>query len=344
MNISEFDYVLPQNLIAQYPSNERCSSRLMILNRENGKIEHHDSFSCITKYFRAGDVLVINSTKVIPAKIIGKRPTGARVEMLIIEMKDSKAKAFIKTRKRPEIGEEYHFKNYKATVLERENNYWLIDFLHHDTSDILEELGSPPLPPYIKRKGDLFNKHNPEDKKRYQTVYANTPGAIAAPTAGLHFSLDLLDKIKEQGVTVVDLVLHVGLGTFLPINVENVYEHKMHEEKYHIPEKTIAIINQALAEKKRIFCVGTTSCRALESSITNNQIMRSADSTDIFIYPGYKFLGTSGLITNFHLPKSTLLLLISAFANKKMIMEAYEEAVKEQYRFFSYGDAMFLSA
>ena len=342
MNISEFDYVLPQDLIAQSPSPERTASRLMVLTRENEKIQHHDSFVDIIQYFKPGDVLLVNSTKVIPAKMIGRRSTGARVEMLVIEMEGSQAKAFIKTRKRPQIGEEYHFENYKATVLERQDNYWVIDFTHHKTLDILEKLGNPPLPPYIKRKGELFDKHNPQDKERYQTVYANSPGAIAAPTAGLHFSVDLLNKIKEQGVTVASLVLHVGLGTFLPIKVENIHEHKMHTEKYTIPSETENIINKALANEQRIFCVGTTSCRALESAVCNNQVARSNAATDIFIYPGYQFSAMNALVTNFHLPKSTLLLLISAFANRDFIMKAYEEAVQKKYRFFSYGDAMLI--
>ncbi|WP_372366389.1 tRNA preQ1(34) S-adenosylmethionine ribosyltransferase-isomerase QueA [Candidatus Uabimicrobium sp. HlEnr_7] len=339
MNLSEFDYELPQELIAQAPVVNRVSSRLMVLDRFKKTINHHSSFSEIVEYFQEGDILIINTTKVLPAKLIGQRTTGARVEMLVIEMDDYRAKVFIKTRKRPSINECYHFDDYNVVVVERQEQHWVVDFGKHKVMDILNELGEPPLPPYIKRKNIVSPV---DDQDRYQTVYANELGAIAAPTAGLHFSVDLLEQLKKRGVIVKNVVLHVGLGTFLPMRTENILEHKMHEEYYSIPVETANILNKALINKKRIICVGTTSCRAIESATNNGVVKKQNGITDIFIYPGYHFQAMQALITNFHLPKSTLLLLISAFADKDFILRAYNEAIKEKYRFFSYGDAMFI--
>lgn len=339
MDLSEFDYELPQELIAQTPVANRVSSRLMVLNRDGKTIHHHDSFAEIVDYFEKGDVLVINTTKVIPAKLIGKRITGARVEMLVIEMEDHLAKVFIKTRKRPSAKEQYLFGHYNVTVVERQEQHWVVDFGEHKVLDVLNELGEPPLPPYIKRK-NIVTQVNDED--RYQTVYANEPGAIAAPTAGLHFSVELLQQIKDRGVIVQNVVLHVGLGTFLPIKTQNILQHKMHEEYYSVSQKTATTINDAITRGNRVICVGTTSCRALESSANRGVVNAQNGITDIFIYPGYSFQVMKALVTNFHLPKSTLLLLISAFADKDFVLRAYNEAIAKKYRFFSYGDAMLI--
>ncbi|BBM85700.1 tRNA preQ1(34) S-adenosylmethionine ribosyltransferase-isomerase QueA [Candidatus Uabimicrobium amorphum] len=339
MDLSEFDYELPQELIAQTPVDNRVSSRLMVLNRREKTIDHHDSFAEIIHYFEKGDVLVINTTKVIPAKLIGKRMTGARVEMLVIEMEDHLAKVFIKTRKRPSAKEQYLFGNYNVTVVERQEQHWVVDFGENNVLDVLNELGEPPLPPYIKRKNVVTQVN---DQDRYQTVYANEPGAIAAPTAGLHFSVDLLQQIKERGVIVQNVLLHVGLGTFLPIKTQNILQHKMHEEYYNVSPQTATTINEAVAGGNRVVCVGTTSCRALESCASDGAAKAQSGITDIFIYPGYQFQVMNALVTNFHLPKSTLLLLIAAFADKDFILKAYKEAIDKKYRFFSYGDAMLI--
>ena len=342
MNVSDFDYELPKELIAQTPLKVRDSSRLLVLDKNNGKIEHNH-FNEILKYFNSGDVLVLNDTKVIPARLIGvKEETGAVIELLLLkDLGEDKWECLSKPAKRLKIGTIVSFGNgdLKAEVIEKFDEGLTHVKLIYDgiLMEILDSLGSMPLPPYIHQKL--------EENNRYQTVYAKNIGSAAAPTAGLHFTPELLKDIKDIGVEVVYVTLHVGLGTFRPVEVDNILDHHMHSEFYVMDDETAKILNKAKDEGRRIIAVGTTSTRTLETIASNNEgrFVATSGNTDIFIYPGYEFKAIDCLITNFHLPKSTLVMLVSALAGKDNILNAYKEAVNEKYRFFSFGDAMFIT-
>ncbi len=340
MNVKDFDYELPQELIAQDPIEDRSSSRLMILDKETGNIRH-EIFHDIVKELRAGDCLVINDTKVIPARLFGtKVGTEAKIEILLLKRKENDIwEVLVKPGKKARPGTEILFGDgrLKGTVIDIvEEGNRLIQFSYEGIfEEILDELGQMPLPPYIT--------HQLKDKDRYQTVYAKREGSAAAPTAGLHFTKELLKQIEEMGVTIAHVTLHVGLGTFRPVKVENVQEHHMHSEFYIVEETEAEKINAAKRAGHRVIAVGTTSCRTLESATGEDGVLKAGSGwTDIFIYPGYRFKMIDALITNFHLPQSTLLMLVSALAGREHILAAYEEAVRERYRFFSFGDAMFI--
>ena len=341
MNIKEFYYDLPEELIAQDPLTDRSSSRLLTLDKNSGAFSHH-VFRDIVDFLNPGDCLVINNTKVIPARLMGeKEGTGAGIEVLLLKRKENDVwETLVKPGKKARPGARISFGNgllvgEVVDVVEEGNR--LIKFEYEGIfEEILDQLGQMPLPPYIT--------HRLEDKNRYQTVYAKHDGSAAAPTAGLHFTPELLEVIKAKGVKVAEVTLHVGLGTFRPVKVENILEHHMHSEFYMVEEEQAALINETKKNGGRVICVGTTSCRTLESATGEDGILRAGTGwTEIFIYPGYKFKILDALITNFHLPESTLLMLISALAGRDNVMAAYEEAVKERYRFFSFGDAMFIS-
>ena len=342
MNINEFDYNLPEELIAQTPLKERSSSRLLILNKDNGNITH-EHFYNIINYLHKGDVLVLNDTKVIPARLIGeKEDTKAVIEILLLkELSDNNWECLARPCKRLKEETIVSFGDglLKALVTEKlEDGIIHVKLIYNGIlMEILDKLGTMPLPPYIHEKL--------EDQSRYQTVYAKYEGSAAAPTAGLHFTKELLKEIENKGVIITYVTLHVGLGTFRPVEVENILDHKMHSEFYTMNKETADILNKAKGEKRRIIAVGTTSTRTLETIATNNDglFKECAGNTDIFIYPGYKFKAIDGLITNFHLPKSTLVMLVSALAGRDNILNAYQEAIKEKYRFFSFGDAMFIT-
>ena len=340
MKTEDFNYELPNELIAQTPLENRPDSRLMVLDRKTGEIAHQHFYNLID-YLNPGDVLVLNDTKVIPARLIGtKEQTGAVIELLLLKNKEKDLwECLAKPVKRLKIGTIITFGNnaLKAEVKEILTEGMVHVEMHYDGIfyEILNDLGEMPLPPYIKEKL--------QDKDRYQTVYAKNIGSAAAPTAGLHFTEELLNKIKEKGIQLEYITLHVGLGTFRPVVVVDVKNHKMHSEYYTMSQETADVLNQAQKEGRRIIAVGTTTTRTLESIKQKYSVFRECSgNTDIFIYPGFKFQAIDGLITNFHLPKSTLLMLVSAFASKEIILKAYEEAVKEKYRFFSFGDAMFI--
>ena len=340
MKTDDFDYELPERLIAQTPLEKRDDSKLMILDRKTGEIIH-ETFHNIINYLDKDDVLVLNDTKVIPARIIGeKEDTKAVIELLLLRnIENNDWLCLAKPAKRIKTGTIISFGNgkLKAKCLEvLDEGIRKIEFIYDGIFyEILDELGSMPLPPYIKEKL--------EDKDRYQTVYAKNNGSAAAPTAGLHFTKELLKAIEEKGINICYITLHVGLGTFRPVNVEDVTKHKMHSEFYHMSKEAADILNNAKKNNKRIIAVGTTSTRTLETIMSKyNCFKETSGWTDIFIYPGYTFKAIDAQITNFHLPKSTLIMLISAFASKELIMKAYSVAVKHEYRFFSFGDSMFI--
>lgn len=340
MDLKDFNYDLPEELIAQDPLEDRSSSRLMVLHKDTGRIEHK-IFRDIIDYLNPGDCLVINDTKVIPARLMGiKEDTGAAIEVLLLKRNaDDVWECLVKPGKKARTGARIVFGEGLLVgeivdVIEDGNR--MIKFHYEGIfEEILDKLGQMPLPPYIT--------HKLQDKNRYQTVYARNEGSAAAPTAGLHFTKELLEKIKEKRVNVVSITLHVGLGTFRPVKVDKIEEHHMHTETFNISKEAADTINRARAAGGRVIAVGTTSCRTLESAAADDGTIpaRSGD-TDIFIYPGYKFKAIDCLITNFHLPESTLIMLVSALAGRDNIMNAYETAVKERYRFFSFGDAMFI--
>ncbi|HAI92253.1 MAG TPA: tRNA preQ1(34) S-adenosylmethionine ribosyltransferase-isomerase QueA [Butyrivibrio sp.] len=340
MDLKDFNYDLPEELIAQDPLEDRSSSRLMVLHKDTGRIEHK-IFRDIIDYLNPGDCLVINDTKVIPARLMGiKEDTGAAIEVLLLKRNaDDVWECLVKPGKKARTGARIVFGEGLLVgeivdVIEDGNR--MIKFHYEGIfEEILDKLGQMPLPPYIT--------HKLQDKNRYQTVYARNEGSAAAPTAGLHFTKELLEKIKEKGVNVVSITLHVGLGTFRPVKVDKIEEHHMHTETFNISKEAADTINRARVAGGRVIAVGTTSCRTLESAAADDGTIpaRSGD-TDIFIYPGYKFKAIDCLITNFHLPESTLIMLVSALAGRDNIMNAYETAVKERYRFFSFGDAMFI--
>lgn len=341
MKTSDFCYDLPKELIAQDPLEDRSSSRLMILDKNTGSFSHH-VFSEIIDYLNPGDTLVINNTKVIPARLFGhKKDTGAVIELLLLKRRENDVwETLVKPGKKARPGAVIDFGDGMLTgeiIGMAEEGNRLIKFTYEGIfEEILDKLGTMPLPPYIT--------HQLKDQSRYQTVYAKYEGSAAAPTAGLHFTKELLQKIKEKGIVIANVTLHVGLGTFRPVKVDDVTKHHMHSEYFMIEQSEADKINSTHANGKRVICVGTTSCRTVESAADENGIVRAmTGNTDIFIYPGYKFKVLDCLITNFHLPESTLLMLVSALAGKDHVMKAYEEAIKERYRFFSFGDAMFIT-
>lgn len=340
MNLKDFYYDLPQELIAQDPLEDRASSRLLVLDKTTGDIKHQ-VFRDILQYLKPNDCLVLNNTKVIPARLLGnKEDTNAGIEVLLLKRKENDVwETLVKPGKKAKSGTKIVFGNGLLTgeVLEViEDGNRLIKFTYQGIfEEVLEQLGEMPLPPYIT--------HPLADKNRYQTVYAKYEGSAAAPTAGLHFTKELLQEIQERGISIASVTLHVGLGTFRPVKVEDVTQHHMHSEFYCIDEEAQEKINETRRKGGRIICVGTTSCRTLESAAKEDgSVSAGSGWTDIFIYPGYEFKAVDGLITNFHLPESTLLMLVSALAGREHILAAYEQAVKEKYRFFSFGDAMLL--
>ena len=338
--LSDYDYFLPEELIGQKPREPRDSSKLMLIDRKNGSIEHKNFYNIID-YLQKGDILVRNATKVIPARIFGHKDTGGVLEILLIKRISLDTwECLLKPAKKLKLGQKLYIGENKELIAElleiKEDGNRILKFYHEGSfEEILDKLGSMPLPPYITSKL--------ENKDRYQTVYAQRGESVAAPTAGLHFTEELLKKILDKGVVIVDIFLEVGLGTFRPVQTENVLEHKMHEESFEISEKVAKIINEAKVEGRRIISVGTTATRALESSVDENgKLIAQKKETGIFIYPGYKFKIVDALITNFHLPKSTLLMLVSAFYDREKMLEIYNLAVKEKYHFFSFGDSMFI--
>ena len=340
MNVKDYDYDLPEELIAQDPLEDRSSSRLMVLDRQTGDVEHRH-FTDILEYLHPGDCLVINNTKVIPARLFGvKEDTQAKIEVLLLKRKENDIwETLVKPGKKAKQGTKLVFGDGLLTaevvdVVEEGNR--LIQF-HYDGifEEILDQLGQMPLPPYIT--------HQLKDKNRYQTVYAKYDGSAAAPTAGLHFTKELLQKVKDMGVDIAEVTLHVGLGTFRPVKVENVLDHHMHSEFYMVSQEAADKINRAKESGHRVIAVGTTSTRTLEAAADENgRLHETSGWTEIFIYPGYQFKVIDALITNFHLPQSTLVMLVSALAGREHVLHAYEIAVKEKYRFFSFGDAMLI--
>lgn len=340
MRKEDFYFDLPEELIAQDPLEDRSSSRLLVLDKETGKVEHH-VFREIIDYLQEGDCLVINDTKVIPARLIGSKiGTDAKIEVLLLKRKENDVwETLVKPGKKAKVGTRISFGDgllvgEVVDIVEEGNR--LIHFEYEGIfEEILDQLGQMPLPPYIT--------HQLEDKNRYQTVYAKHSGSAAAPTAGLHFTPELLKEIEEKGVQIARVTLHVGLGTFRPVKVDNILEHHMHSEFYQIDEEAAEKINRAKESGHRVICVGTTSCRTIESAADKNGKLHATNGwTEIFIYPGYEFKVLDCLITNFHLPESTLVMLVSALAGREQVLSAYEEAVKEKYRFFSFGDAMLI--
>lgn len=340
MNIKDFDYFLPEQLIAQTPIKERDCSRLMVLDKNDGSI-CHKHFYDIIDYLNSGDVLVLNNSRVIPARIFGKRHgSGGVIETLMLKaISENEWEVLVKPGRKALIGQRIEYGNLLegiVTAITKDGNR-IIKFTHNRSNiyEVLDEIGNMPLPPYIKAKL--------EDKERYQTVYSKDIGSAAAPTAGLHFTKQLLEQIKNKGVIIKYVTLHVGLGTFRPVKVEDVTQHIMHSEQFFIPEDTEKAIVNAKKNGKRVICVGTTSVRTVESAFDENLKINSySGETSIFIYPGYKFKVPDAIITNFHLPQSTLLMLISAFSDREKVLNAYNEAIKEKYRFFSFGDAMLI--
>ena len=337
LKTSDFSYYLPEELIAQTPLEQRDSSRLLKLDRVTGKVEHHHFFEVID-YLREGDCLVMNDSRVLPARLLGHRPTGGAVEVLLLrDLGYKRWECLCKPGRKMQVGNEVIFGNGEltATVAEvLEDGNRIVEFRYEGIFlEVLERLGKMPLPPYIKEEL--------ENQERYQTVYSREVGSAAAPTAGLHFTNELLDQIRAKGVKTAFVTLHVGLGTFRPVKAEDINDHHMHSELCMISEETASILNETKAAGGRIICVGTTSCRTLESLVCEDGHFEAKSKwTEIFIYPGYTFKAMDGLITNFHLPESTLVMLVSAFAGRENVLAAYEEAVRQRYRFFSFGDAM----
>ncbi|MDO5348356.1 MAG: tRNA preQ1(34) S-adenosylmethionine ribosyltransferase-isomerase QueA [Lachnospiraceae bacterium] len=340
MDVKDFYFDLPQELIAQDPLEDRSSSRLLVLDKDTGAVTHR-IFKNVTEYLRPGDCLVINDTKVIPARLFGaKKDTMAKIELLLLKRREADIwETLVKPGKKAKPGTEIVFGDgiLTGTIIDTvEDGNRLIQF-HYDGifEEILDQLGQMPLPPYIT--------HQLKDKNRYQTVYATHEGSAAAPTAGLHFTKELLAQIQEMGVKIARVTLHVGLGTFRPVKVDNVLDHHMHSEFYMVDEAEAKKINDTKAAGGRVICVGTTSCRTIESAAGEDGILKAGSGwTEIFIYPGYRFKILDGLITNFHLPESTLVMLVSALAGREHILNAYQEAIRERYRFFSFGDAMLI--
>ena len=339
MKTQDFYYDLPEELIAQTPLQQRDSSRLLVLDKQTGALQHRHFFDIID-FLRPGDCLVLNNSRVLPARLIGHRPTGGAVEVLLLrDLGDKKWECLCKPGRKMQVGSQVIFGDGEltATVTEvREDGNRVVEFHYEGIFlEVLERLGKMPLPPYIK--AELA------DQERYQTVYSKEVGSAAAPTAGLHFTQELLEKVRQKGVKTAFVTLHVGLGTFRPVKAEEITEHHMHSELCMLSAETADILNETKRSGGRIVCVGTTSCRTLESLVNDDGTFQAASKwTEIFIYPGYTFKAMDALITNFHLPESTLVMLVSAFAGRESVLHAYEEAVKERYRFFSFGDAMYI--
>ena len=338
--LHDYDYHLPEELIGQEPREPRDHARLMLVDKTNKKIEHKHFYDIID-YLQEGDILVRNSTKVIPARLFGHKETGGVLEILLIKRINLDTwECLLKPAKKLKLGQKLYVGQNSELVAElieiKDDGNRVLKFTYEGAfEEVLDKLGNMPLPPYIVE--------TLKEKERYQTVYAQRGESVAAPTAGLHFTKELLEKIEKKGIKIVDIFLEVGLGTFRPVQTEDVLDHKMHEEIFEIPQEAADIINKGKAEGRRIISVGTTSTRALESSVDENgKVIAQKASTDIFIYPGYEFIVIDALITNFHLPKSTLLMLVSAFSSREFMLSVYETAVKEKYHFFSFGDAMFI--
>lgn len=342
MHINDFDYYLPEEQIAQHPADKRDQSRLLVVHRKTDELEHKHFYD-ILEYLNPGDCLVMNNSKVIPARLFGvKEMTGAKVEFLLIKrIKDDIWEAMVRPGKKLHVGDRVSFAEdgaLSAKIIEHsEGGTRIVSFEYEgDFHELLDRIGKIPLPPYIERVSDE------EDKERYQTVYCKEEGSVAAPTAGLHFTEELMEKARQKGIKIAYVTLHVGIGTFRPVKCETIEEHKMHFEEYEIDEENAAIINETKKSGGRIISVGTTSTRTVESAAVDGTVIAGRGNTDIFIYPGYQFKVIDSLITNFHLPKSTLLMLVSALYNRENILAAYKEAVDQKYRFFSYGDAMLI--
>ncbi len=344
MKLSQFSYELPEELIARYPAKERTSSRLLCLDGNSGALEN-SYFTELLNKIQPNDLIVFNNTKVIPARLMGQKASGGKVEVLVERVLDEhRVLAHVRSSKSPKPGSRLILEQeLEAEMESRDDNLFVLRFLHSDpVISLLEKYGHMPLPPYIDREDEL------SDRERYQTVYADKAGAVAAPTAGLHFDEQVLERIQEKGAKVAFVTLHVGAGTFLPVRVDNIAEHKMHSEYAEVSEDVVEAIRLTRQQGGRVIAVGTTSVRSLESAaqwaLKNGQPFSAySGETDIFIYPGYQFQIVDALVTNFHLPESTLIMLVSAFAGKENVMAAYQEAVKQKYRFFSYGDAMFIT-
>lgn len=342
--LSSYNYQLPESLIAQQPTPRRDQSRMLFLDRSNSRISNHN-FSEITTLLPQDSCLVINNTRVLPVRLPGSRNTGAKIEALLIEEKnEGHWSAIVRKAGRIRLGEQLEFCNgtLKAVALERlEEGEWLLEFDEPETlRERLQKVGLPPLPPYIKRN-NTSEKQNANDRERYQTCFASQPGAIAAPTAGLHFTPEILESIRNRGIEILEVTLHVGLGTFSSIEKEDIREHKMHAEFYFLSSQTLLQLQKYKQVQKRVIGLGTTSARVLETLALNNY-KKNSGWTDLFIYPPYNFRMVHGLLTNFHLPKSTLFIMVSAFYGRENLLEAYREAVAEKYRFFSYGDCMLI--
>ncbi len=351
-SLSDYHYNLPSDLIAQQPAEHRDRSNLLRLDRQNGEVSHH-RFNEIGDNLKPGDVLVVNDTAVIPGRLVGKKESGGKVEVLISDYAGGRksnvkndnfvCKCLVKASKRPGPGAWFHFADgLKAEVLEAGNGAHTLRFYFNgDFEALLDRIGQVPLPPYIKRNHEVVSPC--DDKVSYQTVYAGPKGAIAAPTAGLHFTAELLNKLKAGGINIVRLTLHVGYGTFLPVRVADIRKHQMHSEQFTICEKSADTINKARACGKRVVAVGTTCVRTLEyAADSKGYVAAGSGRCDLFIFPGYRFKTVDAMITNFHLPESTLLMLVSAFAGRENILDAYREAISRKYRFYSYGDAMLI--
>jgi S-adenosylmethionine:tRNA ribosyltransferase-isomerase len=347
-SLSAYDYNLPQDLIAQTPMTQRDYSRLLLLSRQTDEIAHR-KFGELPELLSPGDILVVNNTEVIPGRLHGRKETGGKIEVLILDYAGATeghgeftCRCLLKASKPSRAGARLYFdRQLEAEVLDFHQGAYTLKFLYAGRfRDLLDQIGRVPLPPYIKRHGDDMST---VDDQFYQTVYASQKGAVAAPTAGLHFTEGLLNRIKSGDVRIVSITLHIGYGTFLPVRVSDIRDHRMHSERFTIPKVTADTINTSKAEGQRIIAVGTTSVRTLEfASDVNGKVRHGSGSCDLFIYPGYRFNVIDAMITNFHLPKSTLLMLVSAFAGREKILKAYGEAIKEKYRFYSYGDAMLI--
>ena len=344
MLVKDFDFTLPPELVARFPLEHRDSSRLMLLERESGAISE-DTFTNLPAYLRPGDLLVMNDTRVIPARLFGRKSTGGKVEIFLLRPVDGASEQWqclLNASKKCSDGQEIQLASSMTAIVNSrlESGNWLVTFAGSEPFDgWLEREGHIPLPPYLQREDCSA------DRERYQTVVARQPGAVAAPTAGLHFTGDMLDRLKSSGIETAFLTLHTGLGTFQPVRVAHVEEHRIHTERYHIPPETAAAVKRVKSAGGRVIAVGTTSARTLEYAAQQNdgEVASGSGEADIYIYPGYGFKVVDALITNFHLPESTLLMLVSAFAGREFVLEAYGEAVQRRFRFYSYGDAMFIS-
>ncbi len=339
MQLQDFHFNLPDELIARYPTEQRSASRLLRLNGESGEVDHSKFFQLVD-FLEPNDLLVFNNTRVLAARLFGKKSSGGQVEILIERIEsDTEALAHVRANRSPKPGAILVLEEgTELEVLSKDGALFELRLLTGDWHSVMQAVGHMPLPPYIDREDEL------SDKERYQTVYSKVEGAVAAPTAGLHFDDELLNKIASKGIDIAFVTLHVGAGTFSPVRVDNILEHKMHSEWYELSDEVAEKVKRTREKGGRVIAVGTTSVRCLESASISGEIQAGSGETDIFIYPGYVFRSVDALITNFHLPESTLMMLVSAFASRKHILDAYNEAVEEQYRFFSYGDSMFITA